>query len=110
MADDLVSILPYLFVKSKIKRLFTHFLFTLAFHISDDSGGQIEVYLTNFRIIIERIQSYKFTDSDGRTNSMASTVDSMYTPRDTMKVDFDTNFTSEELSQSRTTTLIEPEP
>lgn len=47
--------MPYLFVKAKIKRLYAHYLFTIAFHISVEGGAQIEVYLTNFMIVIERI-------------------------------------------------------
>ena len=34
-ADDLVAILPYLFVQAKVDRLFAHFNFVCAFHISE---------------------------------------------------------------------------
>jgi hypothetical protein len=37
-ADDLVSILPYLFVKANVDRLLAHFNFIVAFHIASDEG------------------------------------------------------------------------
>lgn len=63
-ADDLVSILPFLFVKARIDRLLAHFKFVSAFHISDEDGGQIEVYFTNFRIIVERITTFIIPDHE----------------------------------------------
>lgn len=58
-ADDLVSILPFLFVKARVERLLAHYKFVCAFHISDEDGGQLEVYFTNFKIIVERITTFK---------------------------------------------------
>lgn len=37
-ADDLVAILPYLFVQANVDRLFAHFNFVCAFHISEGHG------------------------------------------------------------------------
>lgn len=51
-ADDLVALLPYLFVKSKIDRLLAQYNFIDAFHRSESDGDQVEVYLTNFKIVI----------------------------------------------------------
>lgn len=65
-ADDLVSILPFLFVKARIDRLLAHFKFVSAFHISDEEGGQIEVYFTNFTIIVERILTFNMPEQMGR--------------------------------------------
>lgn len=62
-ADDLVSILPFLFVKARIDRLLAHFNFVSAFHMSDEEGGQIEVYFTNFTIIVERITTFVMPES-----------------------------------------------
>lgn len=36
--DDLVSIMPYLFVKAKVDRLLANFKFVSAFHMCDDDG------------------------------------------------------------------------
>lgn len=65
-ADDLVTILPYLFVKAKIDRLLAQFNFIDAFHKSESDGDQVEVYLTNFRIVVERILSFKLPESRSR--------------------------------------------
>jgi hypothetical protein len=54
-----VALLPYLFVKSKIERLLAQFHFVEAFHRSESDGDQIEVYMTNFRIVIEVIKNFK---------------------------------------------------
>jgi len=54
-ADDLVTILPYLFVKAKINRLFAHIQFIEAFHYSISDGDEVEVYLTNLKIVKQRI-------------------------------------------------------
>lgn len=37
-ADDLVAILPYLFVQAKVPRLYAHFNYVCAFHISEGEG------------------------------------------------------------------------
>jgi hypothetical protein len=63
-ADDLVSILPFLFVKARVERLLAHYKFVCAFHISDEDGGQLEVYFTNFKIIVERITTFKLPLDD----------------------------------------------
>jgi hypothetical protein len=63
-ADDLVMILPYLFVKAKIDRLLAQFNFIEAFHRGESDGDKVEVYLTNFRIVIERIQKFKLPDPE----------------------------------------------
>lgn len=47
-ADDLVRILPYLFVRAKIDRLLAHFNFIEAFHRCESDGDPVEVYKTNF--------------------------------------------------------------
>ena len=57
-ADDLVTILPFLFVKAKISRLLAHIQFIEAFHYSVSDGDQVEVYLTNLKIVKQRIQGF----------------------------------------------------
>ena len=57
-ADDLVTILPYLFVKAKINRLFAHIQYIEAFHYSLSDGDEVEVYLTNLKIVQQRIESF----------------------------------------------------
>ena len=58
-ADDLVALLPYLFVKARIDRILAQFNFIEAFHRCESDGDPVEVYKTNFRIVIERINSMK---------------------------------------------------
>lgn len=62
-ADDLVTILPYLFVKARIDRILAQFNFIDAFHKSESDGDQVEVYLTNFRIVVERITIFTLPES-----------------------------------------------
>ena len=57
-ADDLVTILPYLFVRAKVNRLFAHIQFIEAFHYCVSDGDELEVYLTNLKIVKQRIQSF----------------------------------------------------
>jgi hypothetical protein len=62
-ADDLVSILPFLFVNARIERLLAQFLFIDAFHRSESDGDQVEVYLTNLRIVVERLRNFNVKES-----------------------------------------------
>jgi hypothetical protein len=49
-------------VKARIDRLLAHYKFVCAFHMSDEDGGQMEVYLTNFTIIVERITHFEIPE------------------------------------------------
>lgn len=62
-ADDLVSILPFLFVNARIERLLAQFHFIDAFHRSVSDGDQVEVYLTNLRIVVERLGNFNVKES-----------------------------------------------
>lgn len=57
-ADDFCAILPYIFVKARVRRLYAHYLFTKAFHVDDDQGSRMQNILANFEMVIESIQSF----------------------------------------------------
>jgi len=61
-ADDLVAVLPWLFIKSKVPRLLAQFLFVEAFHRIESDGDQVEVYMTNWRIVIQVIKDFKIKE------------------------------------------------
>jgi len=55
VADTLNLYLPYLLVKARIPRLYSHVRFIQAFYFSKSSGNKIEHYKTNLDASVQYI-------------------------------------------------------